>query len=599
MRQFEREMKQFEKCRTWSGVNFDLPPITGGVRLVSVVLLLLVCTLIRGQSAAEKKYFHELRQLFDGNKALQTVDYVQQRWRLAGNTGFNESIWYVEKILQEAGFVKEKYGETDARLTYRIEKRPMKRPTWEPVSAQLFIQGEDKPLLDFATNFNMLAMYSASTPPEGVTAELVDVGKGTTKDYEGKNVQGKIVLVDSYAGGAYSNAVKNGALGALSYALPAYNQPQVHQHSIQFQGIPYSDSLQRWCILLSYAAREKLKAALAKGPVTVKAICRSNIYTAEELTIVANVQGVSKPNERFVYSAHVQEPGANDNASGVGTLAEMARVTAQLVKEGTITPQRTLTFLWGDEIVGTRRYIKDDSIRAKGIKWGLSLDMVGEDTKKTGGSFLIEKMPDPSAIWTRGNDKHTEWGGSVLKEADMFPHYFNDLLLQRCLYESKATGWVVNTNPFEGGSDHTPFLQAKIPGLLMWHFTDVFYHTDGDRIDKVSAEEMKHVGLSALVTAYLLTTADKKIAASLIDGIKQEALQRLQTEFELSKQVVAQGGDKEKERHILSVWSNWYIQALTTTSDIHVGGNTRALQKIILKAQEQLRKQTTLYSQQL
>ena len=32
----------------------------------------------------------------------------------------------------------------------------------------------------------------------------------------------------------------------------------------------------------------------------------------------------------------------------------------------------------------------------------MSLDMVGEDVKKTGGSFLIEKMPDPSAIWTRG-----------------------------------------------------------------------------------------------------------------------------------------------------------------------------------------------------
>ena len=35
--------------------------------------------------------------------------------------------------------------------------------------------------------------------------------------------------------------------------------------------------------------------------------------------------------------------------------------------------------------------------------------------EKTGGTFLIEKMPDPSAIWTRGNDKHTEWGGRKLK----------------------------------------------------------------------------------------------------------------------------------------------------------------------------------------
>ncbi len=111
---------------------------------------------------------------------------MEQRWRIAGNTGFNESIFYVEKILQQAGFVKETSGETDATLTYRIEKRPMQRPTWEPVNAQLYIVGEDKPLLDFSTNRNMLAMYSSSTSAAGVTAELVDIGKASDKDLEGK-----------------------------------------------------------------------------------------------------------------------------------------------------------------------------------------------------------------------------------------------------------------------------------------------------------------------------------------------------------------------------------------------------------------------------
>ena len=30
-----------------------------------------------------------------------------------------------------------------------------------------------------------------------------------------------------------------------------------------------------------------------------------------------------------------------------------------------------------------------------------SLDMTGEDTAKTGGTFLIEKQADPSAVWDR------------------------------------------------------------------------------------------------------------------------------------------------------------------------------------------------------
>jgi aminopeptidase YwaD len=551
-------------------------------------------------SAQEKKYFNLLRKQFVADNAYKTVGFVEQRWRVAGNNGFNESIYYVEKILQQAGFVKEVNGETDGVLTYRIEKRPMKRSTWEPIDAQLYIVGEDKPLLEFKTNRNMLAMYSVSTPAEGITAPLIDIGKATDKELEAMNLTGKIVMGDGGVGGVYTKAMKKGAAGALGYSLPGYTQPQKHPNSIQFQGISLNpdSTLRKWGILLSYGARERLKAALAKGTVSLKVVTKANIFNAEELTIVANVRGTVNPDERFVFSAHVQEPGANDNATGVGTLAEMARLTAQLVKAKEIAPQRTITFLWGDEIISTGRYIRDDSVRAKGIKWGLSLDMVGEDVAKTGGSFLIEKMPDPSAIWTRGNDKHTEWGGSTLKESDMFPHYFNDLLLNRCMQESKATGWVVNTNPFEGGSDHTPFLQAKIPGLLMWHFTDVYYHTDGDRLEMVSAEEMKHVGVSALATAYLLAQADSKTAIALINDITQNALSRLQTESTLSKEIIQKGGDATKEKHILEVWRDWYMTAIAKTTDIAVNGADTKVSKAIARAQQQVTAATAKYTAQ-
>ncbi|HCL04585.1 MAG TPA: peptidase M28, partial [Chitinophagaceae bacterium] len=320
--------------------------------------------------------------------------------------------------------------------------------------------------------------------------------------------------------------------------------------------------------LLSTQARHRLKAALAKGPVRLRVKVQAKSYLAEDLTIVADINGSEKPDERFVFSAHVQEPGANDNASGVGTLAEMASVAAQLYKNKTVLPQRSISFLWGDEISSTRRYIVEDSVRAKGIKWGMSLDMVGEDTKKTGGTFLIEKMPDPSAVWTRGEEKHTEWGGRPLPESAIVPHYFNDFMLSRCLDQAATNGWVVKTNPFEGGSDHTPFLNAKIPGLLLWHFTDVFYHTDADRIDKVSAWEMKNVGVSALAAAYTLTANNEKLVHYLIDEYKQSALKRLDIEAALSKTALANGGNKETEIHILEVWAKFYVDALGKMEEI-------------------------------
>ncbi|MES2373233.1 MAG: M28 family peptidase [Bacteroidota bacterium] len=553
--------------------------------ILSVLFLLFFASVYAQKAPAIDSYYPLLRNLYNGTNAYNTVAFVEKYWRIAGNTGFNESIYHVEKILQQAGFKKEVKGEADGPLTYRIETRKMRRPTWEPVSSSLTIVGESAPLLESVSNRNMIAIYSTSTPADGETAELVYVGKGTPADFQGKDVKGKIVFGETSAGALFRNAVSKGALGVLGYSMPKYTQPEKNIHSIQFQGITYDSINPRWGIVLSYNAKEKLKTALAKGPVRVNVKVVSKIYPSEELTIVANARGTEKPDERFVYSAHVQEPGANDNATGVGTLAEMARVTAALIQQKKFIPKRTITFLWGDEIVSTRRYIQDDSVRAKGIKWGLSLDMVGEDVSKTGGTFLIEKMPDPSAIWTRGNDKHTEWGGSVLKESDMFPHYFNDFLLNRCRQQAKDNDWIVNSNPYEGGSDHQPFLNAKIPGVLMWHFTDVFYHTDGDRLNMVSAKEMKNVGVSALASAFTLCSADEATALSLIDEVVKNALDRLQAEYTLSKEALQTGSTAEKEQHILKVWSDWYKVALGRMSDINVGGVTAKIQKRIEDAQ--------------
>jgi hypothetical protein len=264
----------------------------------------------------------------------------------------------------------------------------------------------------------------------------------------------------------------------------------------------------------------------------------------------------------------------------------MARVTATLVTQKKFSPKRTITFLWGDEIVSTGRYITADTLRAKGIKWGLSLDMVGEDVSKTGGSFLIEKMPDPSAIWTRGKDKHTEWGGRALQESDLFPHYFNDLTLNRCMQQGRDNGWVVKSNPFEGGSDHTPFLQAKIPGLLMWHFTDVFYHTDADRLNMVSAQEMKNVGISALATAYTLTAADEPTTLMLIGELQKNATDRLNDEYALSTQAIKEGLPADSEKHKIDVWAKWYTDALSKMTDINVDGSTAPINNRIANAKQ-------------
>ena len=518
-------------------------------------------------------YWPLVRERYSGDRAKETVAFLDQYVRWPGNRGFDASIAHIVERLERAGYVAEAKARAGDRLTFRVEQYPMAAPAWEPTDATLRIVGEADPVLRFATNRNMLATNSYATPATGVEAQLVDAGDGTASVLDSLHVKGKIVLARMNVGRLFTEAVtKRGALGVVAYALPPYLQPEKNRTSIQFGSVSRDTNARSWGIVLSYAAHERLRTALARGVVRVH-VTTGVTWTANavEQAVVADVRGATLPKERFVFSAHVQEPGANDNASGVGAQVEMARVAAQLMKAGAINPARTITMLWGLEIRSTDRYITQDSVRARDIRWGLSLDMVGEDTRKTGGTFLIEKMPDPSAIWTRGDDHHTEWGGSPITKAELTPHYFNDFVLARCLEQAATNGWVVKTNPFEGGSDHTPFLRAKKPGLLFWHFTDQFYHTDGDRIEMVSADELRNVGMSALVSALVLTSADGAATRAIVTELRNAAIVRLHQESVQSQRAMATSGVAH-EQDILETWARWYTDALDRTADIEVGG---------------------------
>jgi hypothetical protein len=536
-------------------------------------------------------YFTLVRPAFSGERARSVVAFMEQYFRIPGNTGFNATIRHVEDILKSAGYVDQSRATSTDRLTYRVDRRPLTRLTWEPVDASLAIVGEREPVLRWSTNRNMLAINSRSTPDTGVVAPVIDVGRGTPADYDRSPVAGKIVLADGNVGRVFTEAVvRRGAIGVLTYGLPAYTQPETHRNSIQFSSI--SDTTKTgWGIILSKNAIDRLRAALAKGPITVRAVAKAKSYPAkEELTLVAEVLGSTVPDERFVLSAHIQEPGANDNASGVGDLSEMARVIAGLVRAKQVDPKRTITMLFGNEISQTRNYLAADTARTRGVRWGLSLDMVGEDTRKTGGTFLIEKMPDPSAIWTRGDDKHTEWGGRPLTKADLRPHYFNDFLLARCLDQAALTGWVVRTNPFEGGSDHTPFLDFNKPGVLFWHFTDVYYHTDGDRLENVSVETLANVGAAATVSVLTLTAADGPTTRALVAEVEGAARRRIETERGLSRAAIAAGGDRAKETDILATWIDYYVKAIEAMRDIEVGGSSRETLAAIQRSADTIRR---------
>ena len=142
-----------------------------------------------------------------------------------------------------------------------------------------------------------------------------------------------------------------------------------------------------------------------------------------------------------------------------------------------------------------------------------SMDMTGEDTAQTGGTFLVERYPDPGAVWTRAWDPHTEWGAGQVRADALKGDLINDLHLAICervgskVLAVTKRAWDVRSNPYEGGSDHTQFQGAGIPSVLDWHFTDRYYHTNQDTAEKTSPDEMRNVGTAVAASAWFMASA--------------------------------------------------------------------------------------------
>jgi len=548
--------------------------------LIRLLLLTLTVTTVGAQvpqplPAGAERAYKAVKDRVDGNAAMDIVRFMDAYWRISGNPGFNASVDRIRDGLQAAG------------VANRAEEFKSRGRGWDYQAGTVSFADSGEVLLSRESDRVSLCINSFSTPGV-VEAPLVDVGAGTPADYDGKDVKGAVVLGSAAAGQLWQQAVKaRGAIGVISTAIAPYIRPSdpaqftfPDQWDVfQWGSVPYDETAKAFGFKASLRAATKMRDRLKAAPVKLKVDVRSTFYDGPSRFVVAEIPGTVKPEERIVMVAHIQEPGANDDGSGCGTLYALAVALQKAIAAKALAPPgRTLTFIWGDENRASRQWLTSHPEQAKGVQYMFSLDMTGEDVSKTGGTFLIEKQADPSAVWPRPSDPHTAWGASEVKAEELKGSLLNDVHLAICQRRARETGWVVKTNPYEGGSDHTEFKSAGIPSLLDWHFTDRFYHTNLDRPDKTSPAEMVNVGVAVATSAWFLASATDIDAIAVARHIARAAGGRLALEQK-------QGASGE----ILAAWKKWYAEALDSVRRLPVRGPSQAVDREVARITTQLR----------
>jgi hypothetical protein len=355
--------------------------------------------------------------------------------------------------------------------------------------------------------------------------EVVYVGKGTSdKDYEGKDVKGKIVFADrADVGQTMREAViERGALGIL--AAFSGNKRLAEFPSVVEVNRIYLKAEERkkasWGFSLSKAQTEKLRKWLkSKRKIVMRAEVVAETFSGNMAVIDTSIKGSLYPDQEIVFMAHLDhyKPGSCDNASGCAGLIETAATLTKLIENGKLPqPQRTIRFLWVPELEGMAAYIEHNKETAKKGIIGINFDMIGEDTRVCQSSMLITRAPLSQPSFLDGLIEHyTSYVDSLNILTPVGP---NNMFSYRII-------------DYMGGSDHLLFNDAQIgvPSTMIVHLNNRFWHTSLDTPDTVDPAEMKRCILIGLFMGWTAANYEDEQVSDLFALTYRSAERKMET----------------------------------------------------------------------
>jgi hypothetical protein len=480
----------------------------------------------------------------NGSIAKDTVTELARYHRVQASSGFSHAAEYIASKAKEYGLeqVQVERFLADGQKTYYTLKST---PGWEAERGELWeVEPHKAKIADVDEMRVALADYSRSAD---VAAPLVDVGTGTSpKDYEGKEVKGKIVLAGGGVAAAHKMACDDrGAAGVLSY-----QQNQVtgwsgdYVDNVRWGHLSPYNPENKFAFMISLRRAREYQARLARGEqISLRAIVKAEIKPSNYEVVSAVIPGSDLPGEEIVFSCHLchQKPGANDNASGAAAILEVARALTSLIRRGEIErPRRTIRFIWPPEINGTVAYFAEHPEIVRRMKAVVHLDMVGGNYAITKSVLHVTHTPAslPSCV-NAVADAFAEYAiGGALKAASGAGS--EDALISP---EGSKDSFVADITPFEMGSDHDVYEDGsfRVPAIYLRDWPDVFIHTNNDTPANIDSTKMKRSTFIAAASGYFLARAGSADAARLAEQVFGRALARVPREKEKARAVETSG----------------------------------------------------------
>ncbi|MBZ5499411.1 MAG: M28 family peptidase [Acidobacteriia bacterium] len=459
--------------------------------------------------ASGDEAMHHMIALAGVNRNRRAEEYVQ---------GYYETAYVLNKLKE--------YGITDSEI---IGLPARAKSTWDAEAAELWLLSPEKRKI--ADLKEVPASLCSGSGSADVTSELVYVGFGNREQsYTGKDVKGKIVLVNGSPGMAKALAVdKFGAAGLIGWGG---SHADYDVDEIGWSSIRVGENEKTFGFVVSKRQFDELRDLCERGSkVEMSAIVRTQMVPYQEEMVSALIPGKEFPNEELVFTAHLFEgfakQGANDNISGCAVILETARAIKKLVDDGKIPPlKRSIRFLFIPEISGTAAYIQKYPEITKRFFADINLDMVGEDIVRNRSFFNLERSTWSSPTYL--NDVFEalfEWLGKTQKEcgeygASEIPVVSPNGSLQPFYYY---------ISEYTGGSDHVVFLDGgvKVPALMLIAWPDMWYHTSGDTIDKADATQLKRVAFITSAAAVFLGSAGSRETQVMMAETANRGLSRV------------------------------------------------------------------------